>query len=231
MGTTAAEELLAEVQRELDAGNAGNGNGAGRPLFVDLVADGAAPTDRLAALACEELLIVPSDQRSFSILAARFPDAPAGSYFLQLAQGEGVALSRLGAFAASLELSPHDVGAYQPRPGCQAYPAYVAWLAVNGSRSQVATALLANLDAWGSYCARIAAGLREHYGLDDTAVAFFDFFATPPAGFRELTLSVVQSGLDAGEGAEAALPAARLLQSYERMFWDTLADGLDPDCP
>lgn len=222
MTPTAAEELLADVRRELDPDD-------GPPRFVDLVAEGTAPTDRLAALACEELLIVPSDQRSFSILAARFPEAPAGGFFLQLAQGEGMALSHLGAFAAALELGPQEVGVYQARPGCQAYPAYVAWLAVNGSRSQVATALLANFDAWGSYCARIAAGLREHYGLDDAAVAFFDFFAIPPEGFRELALSVVQSGLDAGEGAEAALPAARLLQSYELMFWNTLAEDLDPD--
>ena len=97
---------------------------------------------------------------------------------------------------------------------------------MNGSRVQVATALLANLDAFGSYCARIAAGLREHYGLDDAAVGFFEFFAGAPPGFRELTLSVIQSGLDAGEPPEGALVAAHMLQSYELLFWDTLVEGL-----
>jgi thiaminase len=214
-----AQELVDGIRRELEAEGTRN-------RFVELVAAGKAPREQLAALASEELLIVPSDQRSFAILAARFPEPPSGGFFLGLAQGEATALSHLGAFAAALGLDPRDVAAYEPRAGCQAYPAYVAWLAVNGSRSQVATALLANLDAFGSYCARIAAGLREHYGLDDAAVAFFDFFASTPPGFRELALSVIQSGLDAGEGAEAARPAARLLQSYELLFWETLAGGL-----
>ena len=214
-----ADRLLQEVRQELATMERRN-------HFVELVAEGSAPRERLAALACEELLIVPSDRRSFAFLAARFPEAPAGELFLSLAQGEGVALSHLGAFARALGLDASTISSYEPRAGCQAYTAYVAWLALNGSRSQVAVALLANLDAWGSFCAAVAAGLRRHYGLDDDAVGFFDFFASPPPGFLELGLAVVQSGLDAGEAPEASRRAARLLQHYELAFWDALAEGL-----
>jgi len=214
----AAEALLEEIRRELVSTDAGN-------RFVDLVAEGRAPRERLGDLTCEELLIVPSDKRSFAVLAARFPASPSGEFFLGLAQGEGVALTHLGALAAALGLDPPAIAAYEPRAGCQAYPAYVAWLALNGSQSQAAMAVLANLAAWGSYCARMADGLRRHYGLDDQAVGFFDFFAAPPPGFLELGLSVVQSGLDAGEPPAACRRPARLLQSYELLFWNTLAEG------
>ena len=214
-----AAALLEQVRGELAAQEAEN-------RFVDLAAEGSLPRERLAALACEELTIVPSDQRSFAILAARFPAPPAGAFFLGLAQGEGLALSHLETFAAALGLDHPAIATYEPRAGCQAYPAYVAWLAVNGSRSQVAMAILANLDAWGSYCARIAAALRQHYAFDDEAAGFFDFFASAPPGFEEHALSVIHSGLDAGEDPEAARRAARLLQSYELLFWSTLAGGL-----
>jgi hypothetical protein len=103
-----ADRLLQEVRQELATVE-------GMNHFVELAAEGSAPRERLAALACEELLIVPSDRRSFAFLAARFPDAPAGELFLSLAQGEGVALSHLGALARALGLDASTISSYEPR--------------------------------------------------------------------------------------------------------------------
>jgi hypothetical protein len=72
----------------------------------------------------------------------------------------------------------------------------------------------------------MAAALRDRYGLDDEAVAFFDFFAAPVPGFKERTLAVAAEGLADGDSAEQARRAARLLQAYELLYWDTLAEGL-----
>jgi TENA/THI-4/PQQC family len=108
---------------------------------------------------------------------------------------------------------------YEPLPGCQAYPAYVAWLALNGSPADVALAFLANLESWGRSCARMRHALRPVYEAD--AVAFFDFFAAPPAGFEERALALIATGEPA-----SARRATRLLQAYELLYWDTLADGL-----
>jgi TENA/THI-4/PQQC family len=213
----ASLELLATVRRELAP--------EGENRFVRLVADGTAPRERLQALACEEHAIVRSDQRSFALLAARFPESPAGDFYLSLAQGEGAAFGLLRSFASALGLDQAALEGYRLQPGCQAYPAYVAWLALNGSRSDAAFALVANLDAWGSYCREIARGLRRHYGLDGEAVGFFDFFAEPPPGFEEQALAVVEAGLEAGAPPQGARRAARLLQAYELGFWDTLAGG------
>jgi hypothetical protein len=64
--------------------------------------------------------------------------------------------------------------------------------------------------------------MREHYGFDDEACGFFDFFATPLPD--DEAVAVVQAGLDAGAlDQEAARRYARLFQSYELMFWNTLA--------
>jgi hypothetical protein len=86
--------------------------------------------------------------------------------------------------------------------------------------------LLANLGAWGANCAHIAQALRERDEFDDQALAFFDFFAQPPADFEQRTLAVLGAGLRAGDSPPRALRAARLLQAYELLFWDAVAEGI-----
>jgi len=97
----------------------------------------------------------------------------------------------------------------------------VSWLALCGSRAELALAFLANLAAWGENCRRLADMLQ---GRCDTS--FFDFFATPAAGFEELALAVADQGLAAGDPPRRARRAARLRHAYELLFWDTLADAL-----
>ncbi|MGW0604896.1 hypothetical protein [Streptomyces sp. NPDC002640] len=117
-------------------------------------------------------------------------------------------------------------GGYALRPGCQAYPAFVAWLALNAAPAGTVLALAANFSAWGGYCGRIATGLREHYGLDDRACAFFDLFAAPSPEHEETVLAAVQEWAEAGRIDEAAVRRhGRLLRAYEAGFWDALVDG------
>lgn len=194
--------------------------------FLDLLEAGEVPRERLTWLAGEEYRIVTSDRRSFAQLAARYPGPPAGDMFLGLAQGEGQALGLLSDYAAALGWGPADLRAYQPRPFAQAYPAYLAWCALNGTRSGVALAMLANLDEWGAFCARTAQALQTRYDLSEQAVGFFRFFAEPPPGFADQANAVIAAGLEAGEDANEALLAARMLHTYETAFWDALAEGL-----
>jgi hypothetical protein len=132
-----------------------------------------------------------------------------------MAAGEAEAPRRLDPFAAAVGLGDE----YEPLPGCQAYPAYVARLALNGSPGNVALAFLANLETWGRRCARTRDALRPAYG--DAALAFFDFFAAAPPGFAQRALALVQDA-----EPTSARRAARLLQAYELLYWDTLADRL-----
>jgi thiaminase len=176
---------------------------------------GRVPLEALRAFAGEQRAIITSDRRSFEHLAQRFPQPPAGVFFREMAAGEVEALELLEPFAAAVGLA----GDYEPLAGCQAYPAYVAWLALNGSPADVALAFLVNLASWGRSCARMRDALRPRYG--DAPVAFFDFFAAPSAAFEEQALALITSGDPA-----SARRASRLLQAYELLYWDTLADGL-----
>lgn len=218
--TGQAVDLLALVRRELAPDAEAN-------RLVPLVASGRLPRERITVLAAEEYWIGESDRRSFLHLAARFPDAPAVDFFLGLAASEGPARTHLLRLAAALGQTEADLAAYQPLPGCQAYAAYVAWLALNGSQADVALALVANFAAWGGYCGAVGAGLREHYGLSAEETAFFDFFAAPVPEVEELAGAVAAASLGpGGEVPASARTYARMVQAYELMFWNTLADGL-----
>lgn len=206
-----AAELFALVRAELAPVE---GRLAEHRYLAELEA-GRVPLESLRAFAGEQRAIVASDRRSFEHLALRLPRPPARELFRDLATGEAEALRLLEPFAAAVGLGPD----YEPLAGCQAYPAYVAWLALNGSPAEVALAFLANLEVWGRSCARMRDALRPRYGAD--AVAFFDFFATPPARFEERALALIASG-----EPTSSRRAARLLQAYELLYWDTLADGL-----
>ena len=132
----------------------------------------------LATLALEQRRVIPADRRAFLHLAERAgPESAA--YFTALAEGETLAAEHLRTFTAACGVDEARADAYEPLPGCQAYPAYVAWLALNANPSDVVLALTANFSAWGGYCATIAKALRTHYGFTDESCAFFDFFAEP----------------------------------------------------
>ncbi|MFE5209319.1 hypothetical protein [Streptomyces sp. NPDC056600] len=143
---------------------------------------------------------------------------------------QGPAEQRPGGGPGGREPGRHSPGApaeeaYELRAGCQAYPAFVAWLAINAAPAGTVLALAANFSAWGGYCSRIARGLREHYGLDDAACAFFDLFAEPAPAYEESVVAAVQEWADAGRIDEAAVRRhGRLLRSYEAGFWDALLE-------
>jgi TENA/THI-4/PQQC family len=215
--TGTAEDLLASIRAGLPHEEENR--------LVPLIASGGAPLATIGALGAEETLIVASDRRSFLLLAARAEQPDAVAFLAGLGQGEGLALARLPALTRAAGMTDESVAAYQPRPGCQAYPAYVAWLAINADPAGAIATMMVNFAAWGSYCATVASALREHYGFDDEACGFFDFFATPVPEMQAQALAAIQAALDAGADLSRAHRYARLLQSYEIRFWNTLADG------
>ncbi len=216
MGET-PQDLLERIRRELAPAEGGN-------RLVPLIASGRFPRERLGAIAAEQYRIIPSDRRSLLFLAARFPEPPAGDFFAGLAAGDGLAFPKLLAFASGVGWSDQDLRNYEPRPGCQAYPSFLAWLALNASSGDAAIAMIANFAAWGGYCAAIAAALRSDYGLDDETCGFFDFFATPVPEIEAQALAVAQASIDAGEPPQSARQLARRVQAYELLFWNTLAE-------
>ncbi|MFF9809423.1 transcriptional regulator [Streptomyces coeruleorubidus] len=216
--THPARDLLATTTAELAPDPESN------PL-VPRIARGEASRRILAALALEQSWVIPADRRAFLHLAERSATTgpEAAAYFTTLAEGEALARERLDAFARACGVDEAGAASYEPLPGCQAYPAYVAWLALNASPADVVLALTANFSAWGGYCATIAEALRDHYGFTDEACGFFDFFAEPSPELDRLATGAVQAALDAGRLDETrAHTYGRLLQVYEASFWSTL---------
>ncbi|MFD4605046.1 transcriptional regulator [Streptomyces sp. NPDC058464] len=210
-----AAEMMKTTRSEL----APNPNA--NPL-VPLVASGRASLETLAALALEQHQVIPADRRAFLHLAQRATEEPAAAgFFTMLAEGEELAAERLGAFTEACEVDEERMQAYEPLPGCQAY---ISWLALNATPTDAVLAITANFATWGTYCARIAEGLRTHYGFTDKACAFFDFFATPAPALDVQATAAVQAGLDSGRLDEKRVYTyGRLLQAYEEMFWTTLS--------
>lgn len=213
-----AAELLKKTRSELAPDPNAN------PL-VPLVAGGRASLETLAVLALEQHRVIPADRRAFLHLAQRATEEPAAAgFFTALAEGEELAAARLGAFTEACEVDDERMRAYEPLPGCQAYPAYLSWLALNAAPADAVLAVTANFATWGTYCASIARGLRTHYGFTGEACAFFDFFAAPAPALEQQAEAAVRAGLESGRLDEKRVYTyGRLLQAYEQMFWTALS--------
>jgi len=191
------------------------------PYLAELEA-GRVGRERLRLFAGEQFHIIRSDLRSVALLVNRFGASASGPFFQGVLAGEAAALEALHAFARAVGMDEAMLQAHEPAPGAQAYPAFMAWLALYGSDAEVAAGFLVNFAAWGANCGRMSEALRARYGLTVEACAFFDLFAAPPPEFEAGALAVVQGGLARGVDPRLIKRAARFLQGYEKLYWDTL---------
>lgn len=213
-----AKELVNEIRKEL------------QPVteqllhhpYVKALGEGKIGTETLRLFAGEQYTIIGSDLKSAAFLVNRFGSAPSRDFFLGILQGERAAWDALLAFAHALGMNETQLREHEPLAGTHAYTCYMAWLALYASDAEIAAAYLVNFPAWGENCGRLSGILKERYGFGEKEVAFFDLFASPPVTFEANSLSVIQQGLDRGVEPRVIQRAARLLQAYELMYWDTL---------
>ncbi|MET7800660.1 transcriptional regulator [Streptomyces decoyicus] len=198
----------------------------GANRLVARIEAGEAPRSVFATFTLEQHQVIAADRLSFQHLARRADgDPPVADFFDLLAQGETLAMKRLAGLADACGLTERRIAEYQPRPGCQAYPSYAARLALGAEPADVAIALTANFAAWGGYCAVVEAAMRGHYAFPEEARGFFGFFAEPSPAVAEKARAAVQHGLDTRQAEPAtAHRYGRLLQAYELMFWNSVAD-------
>jgi pyrroloquinoline quinone (PQQ) biosynthesis protein C len=200
---------------------------AGRILhhrYLEVVETGSMAPEKLRIFAGQQCHIITSDLRSIALLLSRHGNLPSRPYLLGLLQGENAALEKLSKFGHALGMSDVEIRAAEPLPGAFAYSAFVAWLGAFGSDAELAGAFAVNLTAWGANCRRMSGALKGRHGFKPDAVAFFDLFANPPSN-HDTGLAVVQDGLDRGIEPALVERAARLLQEYELMYWDSIADA------
>jgi thiaminase len=190
--------------------------------YIEALEQGKLGREHLRLFGGEQYAIIGSDLRSAAHLVNRFGGSPSRDFFLGILQGEKAAWDALLIFVSALGLTAADLQAHEPLAGAHAYTCYMAWLALYASDAEIAAAYLVNFPAWGQNCGRLSRILKERFGLGEKEVAFFDLFASPPTTFEANALSVIQQGLDRGTEPRLVQRAARLLQAYELMYWDTL---------
>jgi thiaminase len=190
--------------------------------YVKALEEGQIGREKLRLFAGEQYSIIASDLKSVAYLLSRFGSAPSRDFFLGILHGERAAWDALLTFVNALGLSEAQLSEHEPAAGAHAYTCYMAWLAVYASDAEIAAAYLVNFPAWGQNCGRLSRILKERFGMGEKEVAFFDLFASPPTTFEADALKVIQQGLDRGIEPSLIQRAARLLQAYELMYWDTL---------
>jgi len=213
-----AQVLIQEIRRELEPVE----QEIRRHPYLAALESGRVRREDLTRFAGEQYHIIGSDLRSVALLVHRFGTTPSGPLFQGVLGGETLALAALRAFGTALGMDDGRFQAYEPTPGAHAYTAYMAWLSLYGSGADVAAGFLVNFSAWGANCGRMGRALRDRYGLSQEATAFFDLFAASPAEFEGQALAAVALGLTQGAEPRLVKRAARLLQGYEKLYWDTL---------
>jgi len=193
--------------------------------YLQALQAGRIERGRLWLFAAQQSYIIGSDLRSVALMVARASSEGSRAFFLELLEGERAALKALDLFRAAVVAAPGPPVSDEPLPGAFAYCAFVAWLSLYASEAEFAGALLINLPVWGANCGRMAEALRSKYGFSGADVAFFTLFATAPPGFEERAAAVIAEGL-AHEVVQAKIRrSASLLQGYELLFWDTMAQA------
>lgn len=190
--------------------------------YLRAIEDGRVQRDSLKVFAGQQHHIISSDLRSLALILSRQGMLPSRRFLMNVLPGEAAALDALHAFAGTLGLNVTDLEVFEPLPAAHAYCAFVAWLALYGSDAELVGAFLVNLPTWGTSCGRMRNALHDQYGIAPSALAFFELFANMPS-FEKEALGIIQNGLDRGVPVRLIHRAARMLQSYELMFWDAMA--------
>jgi hypothetical protein len=190
--------------------------------YLEALEAGRVRREDLRRFAGEQYHIVRSDLRSVALLVSRFGASGSGPFFRAVLAGEVAALEALKVFALALGMDEPLLQVYEPTPGAQAYPAFMAWLALYGSDAEVAGGFLVNFSAWGANCGRMSRALQGEYRLSVGETQFFDLFASLPPEFEGAALAVVDAGLSRGVDPRLVKRAARLLQGFEKLYWDAI---------
>lgn len=218
---TAARRLIAEIRAELRPVE----NQIRNAPFLAALERGEVPLSSLRAFAGEQYNIIRSDLRSNAQMVSRFGTTPGGPFFIDLVNGESIAFGLLLDFARALGMSEADLRAYEPRPRAQTYPSYVTALAHYGTDADIAASYLVNFAVFGENTGRMANALRRRYGFSARDTAFFDFFATSDPAFEPAALAIIGAGLQGCANERDIKRSVRLLQAYEKDFWDAVGQN------
>jgi thiaminase len=197
--------------------------------YIKALEAGSIPRDRLRVFAGEQYHIIKHDVRSFALLLSRQDDPEVRSFLLGSIEFEAAAFDAIFPFAGALGMTIDDLEAYEPLPGAHAYTAFLALTAMYGNAADMAGAFIVDLEGWGGNCRELSRILKERYGFTAPEVAFFDHFGADDPSFEPRSLDLIDRVLTASAAPHAAARSvrrtARLMMSYEVMYWDALYEA------
>jgi thiaminase len=200
--------------------------------YVTALGNGLIAREKLRIFAGEQYHIIKNDVRSFAIMLSRQDDPGIRAFLAGSVEFEMAAFDAVFPFAGALGMTTSDLEAYEPLPGAHAYTAFLALTALYGSAADMAGAFIVDLEGWGGNCAAMSRILKQRFGLSSPEVAFFDHFGAEDPTFESRSLDVIDRVVAAATDARAVERSirrtARLMMSYEVMYWDSLlAASLD----
>ncbi|MCO1335033.1 hypothetical protein MO867_11875 [Microbulbifer sp. OS29] len=202
------------------------------PAFVQQLEKNTLPDSKLQAFAMEQRLINLSDLRSSALSLHRFGGIPGKNtraFFIGITIAEIQASKQMPILLQALGISPEQIAQYQPLASAQAYPAYTAWLANYAQPAEIAAALLINFQSFGKNTTRVAKALRQYKKLSNKQLSYLMAFTQLPNGFRQQATEIIAKGLASGIRESDIEIRVRLIQAYEREFWQAFETSENPD--
>jgi pyrroloquinoline quinone (PQQ) biosynthesis protein C len=190
--------------------------------YLEALERGGVSSERLRGFAGQQYHNLAIGLRSISDLVGRHGHLPSRVFLMNVLQGQSAAKDALSGFAAGLDLTEEHLSSHEPSPEGQAYGHFIAWLGAYGSDAELAAAYLEGAETWAANCGRMSRALKDRYGFDEKSCAFLDLYAAGD-GAEADALPVIQDALNRGIDPRLMFRAARLLQSYELMFWNGMA--------
>ncbi len=213
---TNAAELIAEAR----AAMAPTDRAVRDHRFVVAVEEGRVDRTALQRFAGNQYQMWIGNSNDVSM--ARFADHPYRDVFLTPPEVEAGAARGFATLAAALGMPADELESFEPDAAAFGYAGFKAWLICYGSAAEMACSRALNLEAWGACCRRISAGLRQHYGCTADDTAFLDFFVDLEE-LEKQAARVIDDDLARGVDPRRVIRAARMIQDYEKMFWDAMA--------
>ncbi|MEM4035601.1 MAG: hypothetical protein QXU97_03175 [Fervidicoccaceae archaeon] len=201
-------EIVERLRRELEPLNAAI---IDHPYLRE-AESGALPLEKVKRFAVNQLYIIPHDMRSIAHMLHRAEHPDEQSLFKGALDGDYAALAELRRLAAELGVSEAE----EPDPEAVAYTHYLAWLSLYANPGEAAVALVVNLPVWGRAVSRLGSALERIYGIKETGL--FKLFSVDYAPFEEAAYPVIERYEAVGRYSLVA----KMIQRYEKMFWDAI---------
>lgn len=190
--------------------------------FVKGFERGIIPLEKLRFFAVQQFHIINGDLRNLALYVALSSEQWISDFFIDLIQGERMALENLFKFAGALKLSIKELKDSDPHSHCLAFTNYFTRLATYGTLGEIAASILLDFECWGENCNSLSNALNKRYGLSPDETKFLDGFYPIPKEFYETIIKIIGKQSQTSEDRKRIRTAVRLALEYELMFWNSV---------